>query len=104
MATNTFLNYVASCTDATQTTVYTIPSATTSVILGCNLANTGAADITVDVQLANKYVIKGVTIPVGNALGILEGKMIAEAGHVLTVQSDATGGDCDIIVSVLEQA
>lgn len=101
---NTFKNYTASCTDATETTVYTIPSATTSVLIGCNIANTGAAAITVDVKLANKYILKGAEIGTGSALSILDGKIVAESGQLLTVTSDATGGDCDVLTSVLEQS
>ena len=101
---NTFKNHTGSCTDATATTIYTVPTATTAVIIGCNLANTGASTINVDVQIASKYIVKGAPIPVGSALSVLDGKIIAEAADTIVVTSDATGGDCDVILSVLEQS
>ena len=75
---NTFKNYTASCTDATETTVYTVPSATTAVIIGCNVANTTTSQIKVDVKVASKYVVKAAPIPAGAALSVLDGKIIGE--------------------------
>jgi hypothetical protein len=99
-----FKNELASCVDATATTAYTIPASTTSIIIGANLANTGAADITVDVAMGGKYIVKGVTIPVASALSVLDGKIVAESGQSVAVQSSSATGDVDIILSVLEQS
>jgi len=101
---NTFKNYTGSCTNTSATTIYTIPSATTSVIIGCNLANTGSATINVDVAIAGVYVVKDAPIPVGSALSVLDGKIIAETGHTVVVTSDSATGDCDVLISVLEQS
>lgn len=101
---NTFKNYTVSCTNTSATTAYTVPASTTTIIIGCNIANTGTASINVDVQAAGKYLVKGAPIPAGSALGVLDGKIVAEAADTLVVTSDATAGDCDVIVSVLEQS
>ena len=101
---NTFKNYTASCTNTSATTVYTVPSATQSVIIGCNLANTGSSTINVDVQVAGVYVVKAAPIPVGSALSVLDGKLVGEAADTVVVTSDATGGDCDVILSALESS
>ena len=101
---NTFKNYTGSCTNTSATTIYTVPASTTAVIIGCNIANTGASTVNVDVQVASKYIVKGAPIPVGSALSVLDGKIIAETTETVVVTSDATGGDCDVILSVLEQS
>ena len=101
---NTFKNYTASCTDATETTVYTVPSSTTAVIIGCNVANTTTAQIKVDVKVASKFVVKAAPIPAGGALSVLDGKIIGEAADTVTVTSDNSSGNADAILSVLEQS
>jgi hypothetical protein len=100
---NLFKNYTVSCTNTTETTVYTVPAATTAVVIGCNVANTGAASLTIDVKVAGKYLIKGAPVPVGSALSVLDGKIIGEATDTVTITSSDASGDVDVIVSVLEQ-
>lgn len=100
---NLFKNYTASCTDATETTVYTVPAATTAVVIGCNVANTTTASLTADVKVAGKFLIKGVPLPAGAGLSVLDGKIILEATDTLTVTSSEATGDVDVIISVLEQ-
>lgn len=99
---NTFKNYTSASVGTSAVTTYTVPSATTSVIIGCNLANTSASQINVDVQAAGVYVVKGVPLPAGSALSVLDGKIILEAADTVVVTSD-TASSCDVIVSVLEQ-
>jgi hypothetical protein len=100
---NIFKNYTSSSSVGTgATTIYTVPSVTTSVVIGCNLANTTAAQIKVDVQVAGVYLIKGVPLPANSAISVLDGKIIAETTDTIIVTSD-TASSCDVIVSVLEQ-
>ena len=75
---NIFKNYTSSSVGTGATTTYTVPSATTSVMIGCNLANKTTSQITVDVQVAGVYLVKTTPIPSGSA-------------------------SCDVVVSVLEQ-
>ena len=49
---NVFKNYTASSVGITEETVYNVPSATTSVVIGCNLANVHTAQIKVSVKAA----------------------------------------------------
>lgn len=98
----TFKNYTADSIGTTPTTVYTVASATTSILIGVNLANTTASQITVSAQLGTTYIVKNAPIPSGGALSVLEGKIIAEAADTIVVTSD-TASSCDAIVSVLEQ-
>jgi len=99
---NTFKNYTSAGVGTSATTVYTTPSATTSVTIGCNLANVTASTIVVDVQCAGVYLVKDVSIPTGASLSVLDGKLILEATDTVVVTSD-TASSCDVILSVLEQ-
>ena len=99
---NTFKNYTSASVGTGATTVYTVPSATTSVMIGCNLANRTASQIKVDVQVAGVYLAKDIPIPAGSALSVLDGKIILETTDTVVVTSD-TASSCDVIVSVLEQ-
>jgi|TARA_R110000851_G_scaffold290252_1_gene444584 hypothetical protein len=100
---NIFKNYTSSASVGTgATTIYTVPSVTTSVVIGCNLANVTASQIKVDVQVAGVYLIKGVPLPANAAISVLDGKIIAEAADTVVITSD-TASSCDVIVSVLEQ-
>ncbi len=98
----TFKNYTAASIGSTPTTVYTVASATTSILIGVNLANRTSSQITVSAQLGTTYIVKDAPIPSGGALSVLEGKIIAEATDTIVVTSD-TASSCDAIVSVLEQ-
>lgn len=99
---NTFKNYTSASVGTSATTVYTVPSATTSVTIGLTIANTTAAQITIDVQAAGVYIVKGAPIPAGSGLSVLDGKIILEATDTVVVTSD-TASSADVILSVLEQ-
>jgi biopolymer transport protein ExbD len=99
---NTFKNYTSASVGTGATTTYTVPSSTTAVVIGCNLANRTASQITVDVQCAGVYLVKGAPIPANSALSVLDGKVILETTDTVVVTSD-TASSADVIVSVLEQ-
>ena len=99
---NTFKNYTSASVGTGATTTYTVPSATTSVMIGCNLSNKTGSQITVDVQVAGVYLVKAAPIPSGSALSVLDGKVILETTDTVIVTSSAATS-CDVIVSVLEQ-
>lgn len=99
---NTFKNYTSASVGTSPVTTYTVPASTTSVMIGCNLSNTSAAQITVDVQAAGIYIVKGAPIPAGSALSVLDGKIILETTDTVVVTSSAATS-ADVIVSVLEQ-
>lgn len=100
---NTFKNYVSASVGTSAVTVYTVPSNTTSVVIGLNVANRSASQITVDVQLGSTYIIKSVPIPVASSLSVLDGKIIMETTETLVVTSSAASS-ADVILSVLEQS
>lgn len=100
---NTFKNYTSASVGTSPVTTYTVPSATTSVMIGCNLANITASQIKVDVQAAGVYLAKGIPLPAGSAISVLDGKVILETTDTVVVTSD-TATSVDVIVSVLEQS
>lgn len=108
---NTFKLAVSSAVGTSQTSVYTVPSATTTTVIGLTVANTHTAAITVDIQVTDSssattvYLLKGATIPAGGGLVPIGGdqKVVLEQSDVLSVTSD-TASSADVIVSVLEQA
>jgi molybdopterin biosynthesis enzyme len=99
---NTFKNYVSANVGTSAVTTYTVPSVTTSVMIGCNLANTTTSQIKLTVQVAGVYLIRNVPLPSGAAISVLDGKIILETTDTVIVTSD-TATSCDVVVSVLEQ-
>lgn len=100
---NTFKRYKSSASVGTSaTTIYTVAAATTSVLIGVNLANVTASQVRVDVQVAGVYLVKGAPIPANASLSALDGKIILEATDTIVVTSD-TASSCDVLLSVLEQ-
>ena len=84
-------------------TTYTVPSATVAVVIGMNLSNVTASQITVDVQVGGVYLVKGAPIPAGSGLSVLDGKIILEAADTVVVTASAASA-ADVILSVLEQS
>ena len=96
-------------------TVYTVPSGKNSIIIGCLLCNKTGSGITADVFIdtaisggnnADVYLVKGIQIPGGSSLEIVEGKVVlthdGSNGELLRALS-STGSALDIVVSVLEE-
>jgi hypothetical protein len=110
---NTFKLKTDSGIGTTLTTVYTVPASTTTIVIGCTLANIHAtANLNADVQIVTAassgengddvYVIKGVPVPNKSSLEIIEGKIVLETGDAIKVRSD-TASSVDVALSVLEQ-
>ena len=99
---NTFKNYVSAAVGTSETTVYTVPGSTTSVIIGCNIANVTSSQIRVTVKVADTHVVKEVPVPANSAISVLDGKIIAETTDTVKVTSN-TAASADVIVSALEQ-
>ena len=100
---NVFKNFTSASVGTSPVTTYTVPSATVAVTIGLTIANTTASQITVDVQAAGVFVVKGAPIPSGSALSVLDGKIILEAADTVVITSSAATS-ADIILSVLEQS
>ena len=92
----------------TDITVYTVPSSTTTIIIGLTIANKVSNSVTVDVKLesstsgnANVNIGQNLPIPSGSSLDALAGKVVLQTTDVLKIQSD-TANSVDIALSVME--
>tara|TARA_B110000908_G_scaffold12402_1_gene14394 strand:- start:10907 stop:11215 length:309 start_codon:yes stop_codon:yes gene_type:complete len=99
---NTFKNYTDTAVGTSPSTSYTVAASTTAVMIGMTVANITTSQITVDVQCAGVYLVKGAAIPAGAALSVLDGKIILETTDTVVITSD-TASSADAIISVLEQ-
>ena len=109
---NTFKNAAAAATGTSEVSVYTVPSSTTTTVIGLTCANvTSTSPIKVSIRLfdssasTHTYVVKNAEIFEGGALVAVGGdqKLVLETGDILKVISD-TSSSIDTIVSVMEQA
>lgn len=98
----------ASTSANTGMTVYTVPSSTTSIVIGLNLANISNSLISVDVQVVKTvgddvYVAKAVPIPTGGSLELMTGnKYVLETGDYIQVKS-TVANSLDSMLSIMEQ-
>lgn len=109
---NTLKNVVTNDVGTTEATLYTVPAATTTILIGLTMANTLANNqINVSVSVTDTsggvtaYIVKNATIAPGGALVPVGGeqKVILETGDVVKVQSSANTS-LDVIASVVEQS
>ena len=108
---NTFKNAQSIGVGTSEVSVYTVPSSTTTTIVGLSCANTTStspikASIRVNDSSASThaYVVKNAEIFEGGSLVAVGGdqKLVLETGDILKVISD-TGNSIDVIVSYMEQ-
>jgi len=90
------------------TDVYTVPSATTAIVIGCQVANVGAANNELDFYWTDSsaadaatYLADGVDIPNAAAYEPIGGKLVLETGDKLVGVSE-TADELEATVSVLE--
>jgi len=107
---NTFKSKTKSNVGTSPSTVYTVPAATSTILIGFNIANTTANTVTADVFLnksdagANDvYIVKGIELPTGTSFEFNTGnKIVLETGDLIQVTSSASTS-VDVILSILEQ-
>ena len=94
-------------------TIYTVPSATTTIVLGMSLCNKTTQGITADVQLVSAtsdtetnttiFLLKSVSIPASSTLEVFGGqKLVLQTTDVVKAQS-STASALDMSVSIMEQ-
>ena len=106
---NVFKNSVTGSIGLTNTNVYQVPAATTTTIIGVNVANTATQNISVSVMLrdntGNKcvYLVKNALIVQGSSNVMVGGeqKVVLESTDFISVTS-SLAASADVIVSVLE--
>ena len=93
-------------------TLYTVPSSTTTVVIGLLLCNIHTTSVTVDVEIvsdtsdtetnSNVSVVKGVSIPNGSTLELLSGgKVVLQTTDILKIDCSVTA-KIDATLSILE--
>ena len=108
---NTFKNAAAAATGTSEVSVYTVPSSTTTTVIGLTCANvTSTSPIKVSIRVYDSsgsayfYIVKNAEIYEGGALVAVGGdqKLVLETGDIVKVTSD-TASSVDTIISVMEQ-
>lgn len=112
---NTFkLKTKSGVNGAALSTVYTVPSSTTSVIIGLTISNIKGQSITTDAQIVTAatsgengddvYILKDAPLPAVSSLEVMAGnKIILQTGDIVKAGgSNSSGADADIILSIME--
>jgi hypothetical protein len=97
---NTFRNATGQA-DTVGVTIYTVPAATTSILIGATMANITGGVVTASLQLDTVYIVRDATIPVGSSLSVLDGKIVLQTGDTIVATASANTS-VDIILSLLE--
>ena len=85
--------------------IYSVPSSTTTVVLGCLIGNTTTGQVTTTVTLVknvgdNVALLTNAPVPAGSSLELLSGnKVVAETSDA--IQVSATGA-VDVALSIME--
>ena len=107
---NTFKNAsVANVANGSYSTLYTTPSATTTVVLGLSLANKTTNAVTIQCQFtdasdsnATRHLLENVSIPANTTLELFAGqKYILETGDILKLKA-GTGSAIDAVLGVMQ--
>ena len=112
---NTFkvkTNGAMPASSGTPLTLYTVPSSTTTVVIGLTLCNIHTSAVTADVQLVSDtsdtetnetvLLIKDVSIPAGASLELLTGgKVVVQATDIIKIDCSVTA-KIDATLSILE--
>ena len=104
---NTFKLKTKANVGVTTSNVYTVPSATTTVVIGVTLANTTGSSINVGVGVTrastdNVKLMKNVPIPQGSSFEFMAGnKVVLETTDTLTAESDVNNS-LDVALTIME--
>ena len=88
--------------------IYTVPGATTTVIIGVTAANVSGQGINVGIGISRGAngddisILKNVPIPQGSSLEIMQGnKIVVESADTVTAKSDVNG-TLDVALTIME--
>ena len=104
---NTFKLKTKANVGVTTSNVYTVPSATTTVVIGVTLANTTGSSINVGVGVTRASsddvkLMKNVPIPQGSSFEFMAGnKVVLETTDTLTAESDVSNS-LDVALTIME--
>lgn len=103
---NTFKRYTSNSIGTSLATVYTVPSSTTSVVIGGIVANVTADTVNITVTATTSSTVinligEDTPLPAGTALSFIDGKVVLETGDIVKVKSSAATS-LDAHLSVME--
>ena len=104
---NTFKLKTKANVGVTTSNVYTVPSATTTVVIGVTLANTSGSSINVGVGITRAstddiHLMKNVPIPQGSSFEFMAGnKVVLETTDTFTAESDVNNS-LDVALTIME--
>ena len=104
---NTFKLKTKANVGVTTSNVYTVPSATTTVVIGVTLANTTGSSINVGVGVTRAStddvkLMKNVPIPQGSSFEFMSGnKVVLETTDTFTAESDVNNS-LDVALTIME--
>jgi hypothetical protein len=106
---NFFKNSITGSIGTTGVTVYQVPAATTTTVIGVNIANVETQNISVSVMVRDTslsktvYLVKDAIIVQGSTAVLIGGeqKIVLESTDFLSVTS-SLANSADVIISVLE--
>ena len=96
----------------TPLTIYTVPSSTTTVVIGLTLCNVHSTSVTASVKLDSNtsdtetneetFVVKDVSIPAGSSLEVLSGgKYVMQTTDILKIDCSVSA-KIDATLSIME--
>ena len=109
---NTFKLKTKAGIDATLVDVYTVPSSTTTVVIGLTIANIKGASVTADVKVisdtsdsetnADVYIAKDIPLPAGSSVEVMAGnKIVLQATDKIQVKGSVADA-VDATLSIME--
>lgn len=102
---NSFDRSLTNLTTTGNTTVYTVPSATTTIIKSVYCSNITTIDTTVDLYVndgvSTVYVIKNGIVPDGTTLQIITEPIVMAAGDILVAKAN-DANTIDVVCSYME--
>lgn len=105
---NTFKRITYSITD-TLATFYTVPAATKTIVIGCQVANVtdpaaaSALTLAVNDGVGDVKLVDAVVVPANAALNPIAGKLVLDAADTLKALAPAVS-ELVVVLSVLEQS
>jgi hypothetical protein len=103
---NTFKRFTSNSVGTSLATVYTVPSSTTTVLIGGVVSNVTSSTINVTVTATTSSTVinligEDTPIPAGTALSFIDGKVVLETGDIIKVKSSAASS-LDTHLSAME--
>ena len=94
-------NRIAATGSSAGSTLGTVGAGKQWIILGLQVSNIEGSLLTINVTAAGKSLATDIPLPAGSSLGLVDGKLVLNAGDTLTEQVSVDSG-ADILVSYME--